>query len=76
MREAEGIKHLVLLSDGLAVGRESDQVVPIARAAAAGGVQVSVLMEERDDSDAADEGPRAGARGDDACSCSAGWCAR
>jgi VWFA-related protein len=63
MREATGIKHLVLLSDGLAIGRDADQVVPIARAAAAAGIQVSVLMEERDDTDMSDEGRRAGAVG-------------
>lgn len=48
MRAATGLKHLVLLSDGLAVGRTADQLTPVARAAAAAGVQVSVLMEERD----------------------------
>ena len=48
MRAATGLKHLVLLSDGLAVGRRADQLAPVARAAAAAGVQVSVLMEERD----------------------------
>jgi VWFA-related protein len=48
MRAATGLKHLVLLSDGLAVGRRADQLTPVARAAAAAGVQVSVLMEERD----------------------------
>lgn len=48
MRAATGLKHLVVLSDGLAVGRDADQLVPVARAAATAGVQVSVLMEERD----------------------------
>jgi VWFA-related protein len=48
MRAATGLKHLVLLSDGLAVGRDVDQLMPVARAAATAGVQVSVLMEERD----------------------------
>ncbi|MSO48307.1 MAG: hypothetical protein EXQ49_00145 [Acidobacteria bacterium] len=48
MRAATGLKHLVLLSDGLAVGRRADELTPVARAAAAAGVQVSVLMEERD----------------------------
>lgn len=48
MRSATGLKHLVLLSDGLAVGRDASQLTPVARAAAAAGVQVSVLMEERD----------------------------
>ena len=63
MRDAAGIKHLMLLSDGLAIGRDADQVVPIARAAAAAGIQVSVLMEERDDTDVSDEGRRSGAVG-------------
>lgn len=48
MKSATGLKHLVLLSDGLAVGRDASQLTPVARAAAAAGVQVSVLMEERD----------------------------
>lgn len=48
MRAATGLRHLVVLSDGLAVGRDSSQLTPVARAAAAAGVQVSVLMEERD----------------------------
>ena len=47
MRAATGLKHLVLLSDGLAVGRRADQLTPVARAAAAAGVQVCVLMEGR-----------------------------
>lgn len=48
MRAATGLKHLVVLSDGLAVGRDVDQLMPVARAAATAGVQVSVLAEERD----------------------------
>lgn len=48
MRAATGLRHLVLLSDGVAVGRDSSQLMPVARAAAAAGVQVSVLMEDRD----------------------------
>lgn len=48
MRVATGLKHLVVLSDGLAIGRDVDQLMPVARAAATAGVQVSVLMEERD----------------------------
>lgn len=48
MRAATGLKHLVVLSDGLAIGRDVDQLMPVARAAASAGVQVSVLMEERD----------------------------
>jgi len=48
MRAATGLRHLVVLSDGLAIGRDSSLLTPVARAAAAAGVQVSVLMEERD----------------------------
>jgi len=48
MRAAAGLRHLVVLSDGLAIGRDASQLTPVARAAAAAGVQVSVLMEERD----------------------------
>jgi len=60
MRAATGLRHLVVLSDGLAVGRDSSQLTPVARAAAAAGVQVSVLMEERDLS-MSDTGRRQGA---------------
>jgi VWFA-related protein len=48
MKAATGLRHLVVLSDGLAIGRDVSQLTPLARAAAAAGVQVSVLMEERD----------------------------
>ena len=48
MGRADGIRHLVLLSDGIAVGRSPDSLKPIADAAAKAGVQVSVLMEEHD----------------------------
>jgi VWFA-related protein len=48
MQAASGLKHLVVLSDGLAIGRDVDQLKPVAKAAATAGVQVSVLMEERD----------------------------
>jgi hypothetical protein len=48
MGAASGIKHLVILSDGLTLGREADVFKPVAAAAARAGVQVSVLMEEHD----------------------------
>jgi VWFA-related protein len=48
MKAASGLRHLVVLSDGVAIGRDATQLFPAARAAAAAGVQVSVLMEERD----------------------------
>ena len=48
MGSARGIKHLVVLSDGVAIPRNPADFVPIARAAAEAGVQVSVLLEEPD----------------------------
>ncbi|HUR21521.1 MAG TPA: hypothetical protein VMZ90_11975 [Vicinamibacterales bacterium] len=48
MKAATGLRHLVVLSDGLAIGRDATQLRPVAKAAAAAGVQVSVLIEERD----------------------------
>jgi VWFA-related protein len=51
MRPASGLKHLVLLSDGLAVpSREGLDLEPIARAAAEAGVQLSILVGEPDPS--------------------------
>ena len=55
MGQADGIRHLVILSDGIAVGRDVATLRPVAEAAARAGVQVSVLMEEHDMS-MADEG--------------------
>jgi VWFA-related protein len=55
MGVASGIRHLVIVSDGLPIGREGALLTPIARAAAEAGVQVSVLMEEPDAS-LSDEG--------------------
>ena len=55
MKAAGGIRHLVLLSDGIQVSREVSDLHPLARAAAEAGVQLSVLMEEPDIS-ATDEG--------------------
>lgn len=48
MKAATGLRHLVVMSDGLAIGRDASQLTPLAKAAAAAGVQVSILMEERD----------------------------
>ncbi len=48
MGKASGIRHLVILSDGLTLGSEADVFKPVAAAAARAGVQVSVLMEEHD----------------------------
>lgn len=65
MGAASGIRHLVILSDGIAVGREADTLQPLAAAAAKAGVQVSVLMEEHDmhvDDQAVEGGGAANAR--------------
>ena len=49
LRPAPGIKHVVIISDGLAVEtRESGKLADLARAAAAAGVELSVLYEEAD----------------------------
>jgi VWFA-related protein len=55
---ADGIKHIVVLTDGVPIAREFDPLLPISHAAAAAGVQMSILMEERDMS-LTDEGRRA-----------------
>jgi VWFA-related protein len=51
LKNSPGLKQLVLISDGVAVSHRSDggasQLDPVARAAAASGVQVSVLSEEQ-----------------------------
>jgi VWFA-related protein len=48
MSVASGIRHLILLSDGLAIQKEAANLSTVARAAAEAGVQVSVMMEESD----------------------------
>lgn len=68
MGAASGIRHLVILSDGIVVGREADVLRPLAAAAAKAGVQVSVLMEEHDmhvDDQAVEGGGAATARRSD-----------
>lgn len=57
MKTASGIRHLVLLTEGLPVSREVDDLTPLARAAGLAGVQLSVLLEEPDLS-MTDEGKR------------------
>jgi hypothetical protein len=44
MRGAPGIRHLVLLTDGIALAQDIASMQPVARAAAEAGVQLSVLM--------------------------------
>jgi VWFA-related protein len=60
MQAASGLKQLVVLSDGMAIGRDADQLKPVAKAAATAGVQVTILMEERDDIFLGDGGRRDG----------------
>jgi VWFA-related protein len=57
MKSASGIRHLILLSDGLPVSREVDELNPLVRAAADAGVQLSVLLADPDIS-VTDEGRR------------------
>ena len=57
MASATGIKHLVLLTDGVALGQDVESMTPLARAAAASGVELTVLMENLDAS-MTDEGRR------------------
>ena len=58
MKTASGIRHLVLLTEGLPVSREVNDLNPLVRAAALARVQLSVLLEEPDIS-LTDEGRRA-----------------
>ncbi len=58
MKAADGIRHLVLLTEGLPVSREVNDLNPLAKAAAQAGVQLSVLFETADAS-MTDEGRRA-----------------
>jgi VWFA-related protein len=46
MRTATGIKHLVLLTEGMGVTFDSSSLQPVARAAAEAGIQLSVLVSE------------------------------
>ena len=48
MSRAGGIRHLVLLSDGLGITLVQDEMGPVSKAAASAGVQISVLAEEPD----------------------------
>ena len=44
MRGAQGIRHLVILTGGVALSQDVTAMTPVARAAAESGVQMSVLM--------------------------------
>ncbi len=48
MRTASGIRHLVYVTDGMAVSRDVVDLKPITSVAAAAGVQFSVIMEDPD----------------------------
>lgn len=52
MASAPGVKQLVILTGGVALKpSESRHFIPVAQAAAAAGVQMTILMEEPDDAD-------------------------
>ncbi|MEX2272582.1 MAG: VWA domain-containing protein [Vicinamibacterales bacterium] len=52
MAPAPGVKQLVVLTDGLAVApQDSASFIPVAKAAATAGVQITMMMEEPDDID-------------------------
>jgi VWFA-related protein len=57
MQPAAGVKHLVLLTDGIGLSPDMTALEPVSRAAAEAGVQVSVMVETADAS-LADEGRR------------------
>ena len=48
LRAAPGIKNLVLLSGGMPVTKDVDELMPVARAAARAGVQIATMVEEGD----------------------------
>lgn len=48
MRGTAGIRHLVILTNGVAVHKDLVELQPFTRAAAASGVQISVVMEDPD----------------------------
>jgi hypothetical protein len=65
MRSASGIRHLVVLTDGVALSQDTQTMLPVARAAAEAGVQLSVMMDTPDIS-LADAGRRATSAGQQA----------
>jgi VWFA-related protein len=58
MGTAAGIRHLVVLTDGVALAQDLAAMQPVARAAAEVGVQLSVMMDTPDNVSAADGGRR------------------
>ena len=63
MRGSTGIRHLVVLTDGIALSQDTQAMLPVARAAAEAGVQLSVIMATPDNTNLADPGRRAGSTG-------------
>ena len=63
MADAPGLKHLVVFSDGLALARNPDSRIllePLSKAAAAAGVEVSVMSVEPDGVDLSNQSPLSG----------------
>jgi hypothetical protein len=48
MKAATGIKHLLLVTNGIGVTFDASSLQPVARAAAEAGIQLSVMIEEPD----------------------------
>jgi hypothetical protein len=44
MRGASGIRHLIVVTDGVALSQDTQTMIPVARAAAEAGVQLSMMM--------------------------------
>jgi VWFA-related protein len=61
MRSASGIRHLVVLTDGVALSQDNQTMIPVARAAAEAGVQLSTMMATGDIS-LTDQGRRVSTR--------------
>lgn len=64
MRGANGIRHIIFLSQGIAVSREVDELKPVVKEAAAAGVELSLMVEEPGAS-ADDQGRRVTAQPDE-----------
>jgi VWFA-related protein len=57
MRSVGGIKHLIIFTGGIGIGLNNIDFVPVAKAAAAAGVQLSVLNNEPDEVDMSQAAP-------------------
>ena len=58
MATATGIRHLVVLTDGIALAQELSEMQPVARVAAEAGVQLSVVMNTPESVSSTDTGRR------------------